>query len=178
MEPLTVDEFLNVILNRVDLLYSAQILDNELYNIIMNKDKDQLKEYLIKSNMKDELRNVDIQDDNNLKNESLIDRNFRDGLASPQLFIKHQLLKIEIEINYIPSIAFIDTGAEYSTITETNSARCNMWHMINRRIQYDVVGVGNGRAVGSLDDILIKLNGKQYLIDFLGIFIYFNSIRR
>uniref|UniRef100_A0A1I8BLQ9 Asp_protease domain-containing protein n=1 Tax=Meloidogyne hapla TaxID=6305 RepID=A0A1I8BLQ9_MELHA len=65
----------------------------------------------------------------------------------PEAFIPVHMLYIRMKINNCPVIAFIDSGAQTSILSESCAKRCNVLRMVDKRIRVQAVGIGGNQKM-------------------------------
>jgi DNA damage-inducible protein 1 len=69
----------------------------------------------------------------------------------PEAFIPVHMLYIRMTINNHPVIAFVDSGAQTSILSESCAKRCNVFRYVDRRYRANAVGIGGSqKMVGRL----------------------------
>lgn len=77
----------------------------------------------------------------------------------PEAFIPVHMLYIRMKINGHPVIAFVDSGAQTSILSESCARRCNVLRFVDRRIRANAVGIGGvQKMVGRIHSCQVQVN--------------------
>lgn len=77
----------------------------------------------------------------------------------PESFAEIVMLYVKVEINNVPMIAFVDSGAQSTIMSESCAARCGLDSLIDRRYQGVAKGVGEAKVVGRIHMAQLKCGG-------------------
>lgn len=85
----------------------------------------------------------------------------------PEAFIPVHMLFIKMRINNYPIIAFVDSGAQVSILSEECAQRCNVDRLIDKRIRATAVGVGGTQKfVGRIHSCEVKIKDHTFACPF------------
>ncbi|CCW64178.1 unnamed protein product [Phytomonas sp. EM1] len=69
------------------------------------------------------------------------------------------MLFIRCELNGVPLVAFVDTGAAVSVLTTSAVEKCALTHLLDRRFSGMIQGVGTQQCIGAIHMIPVNVSG-------------------
>ncbi len=108
-----------------------------------NKDKKELTPEYVKQcidNSVEQMKKEKVWSENYMMAYELI----------PESFTKIDMLYIPCQINGVDIKVFIDTGAQVSVMNRETVIKCDIEHLVDKRCQTEVVGVGSQHSLGRI----------------------------
>ncbi|CCW71324.1 unnamed protein product [Phytomonas sp. Hart1] len=78
---------------------------------------------------------------------------------APEHLIPVEMLFIRCNINDVPLIAFVDTGAAVSILKTAAAEKCELMHLLDRRFSGMVQGVGTQKCLGAMHMVPVNVSG-------------------
>uniref|UniRef100_A0A915EPV8 Aspartic peptidase DDI1-type domain-containing protein n=1 Tax=Ditylenchus dipsaci TaxID=166011 RepID=A0A915EPV8_9BILA len=85
----------------------------------------------------------------------------------PEAFVPVHMLYIRMKINNHPVVAFIDSGAQGSILSESCAKRCNISRLVDTRYRLTAIGIGGSQKfVGRIHSCQVQVEGNIFPCSF------------
>ena len=175
---------INTIGNNPFLLQNLANRNPELFEAIASKDVGLVasviqlqKESLLKSQFHEiqDFRNIQNNPENvenqrkieqMIKNQQIGENLFYAQEENPELFIPVSMLYINISINKVKLVAFVDSGAQSTIMSIKCADKCGLTKLMDKRFQGIAKGVGTARIIGRIHAAPVEIGGTFFTFSF------------
>ncbi|KAJ3443576.1 aspartyl protease ddi-related [Anaeramoeba flamelloides] len=134
-----------------------------LVNYAMKKRRQRIEEIRFQKSLIENPMNPEVQEKimNQIQQKNIDENRDMAFQYSPELFVRVEMLYIPCEINNVPILAFVDSGAQSTIMTQACAKRCGITRLLDRRFQGTAVGVGSSKILGKIHLTKMKI-GKTF----------------
>ncbi|KAJ3435068.1 aspartyl protease ddi-related [Anaeramoeba flamelloides] len=134
-----------------------------LVNYAMKKRKQRIEEIRFQKSLMENPMNPEVQEKimNQIQQKNIDENRNMAFQYSPELFVRVEMLYIPCEINNVPILAFVDSGAQSTIMTHACAKRCGITRLLDKRFQGTAVGVGSSKILGKIHLTKMKI-GKTF----------------
>ncbi|KAJ3431842.1 aspartyl protease ddi-related [Anaeramoeba flamelloides] len=134
-----------------------------LVNYAMKKRKQRIEEIRFEKALEDNPMNPEVQEKlmNQIQQKNIDENRDMAFKYSPELFVRVEMLYVPCEINNVPILAFVDSGAQSTIMTQACAKRCGITRLLDKRFQGTAVGVGSSKILGKIHLTKMKI-GKTF----------------
>mgnify|MGYP001611790822 FL=1 len=89
-----------------------------------------------------------------------VDHNYVDAMEyTPESFVRITMLYVPCAVNRHDLLAFVDSGAQMTVMGKQTAERCNIMHLLDRRMAGMAVGAGQCRILGRVHMTMVIVGG-------------------